>query len=132
MVLKQFLLIFLSVIMISHSVLAQVRIEDEAPSTASPRKQLATIIFAGLGGSVLGLSTLSFYGRPQDNLSNIAIGFAVGVIGGAIYVTYSAAADPEKFYGRELEEEASYIPPQEKRFQGEHPEVQVSLLQFEF
>ena len=41
---------------------------------------LATILFAGLGGSILGLSTLSFYGRPQDKLQNIAIGFAVGVI----------------------------------------------------
>jgi hypothetical protein len=60
---------------------------------------LATIIFAGLGGAVLGLSTLSFYGRPQDNLSNIAIGFAVGVIAGTTYVTYTAATNPQEFYG---------------------------------
>jgi hypothetical protein len=74
---------------------------------AGPRRQLATIIFAGLGGAVLGLSTLSFYGRPQDKLSNIAIGFAVGVIGGTVYVTYNAATNPQEFYGRtwnELEE----------------------------
>lgn len=64
-----------------------------------PRKQLATIIFSGLGGAILGLSTLSFYGRPQDKLSNIAIGFAVGVIVGTSYVTYKAASDPRELYG---------------------------------
>jgi hypothetical protein len=66
---------------------------------SGPRKQAATIIFAGLGGAVLGLSTLSFYGRPQDKLSNIAIGAAVGVIIGTVYVTYRAATTPSEFYG---------------------------------
>lgn len=59
--------------------------------SSGPRRQLATIVFAGLGGAILGLSTLSFYGRPQDNLSNIAIGFAVGVIAGTTYVTIRSA-----------------------------------------
>lgn len=72
----------------------------ERATNAGPRKQLATIIFAGLGGAVLGLSTLSFYGRPQDKLSNIAIGFAFGVIGGTAYVTYNAATNPQDFYGQ--------------------------------
>jgi hypothetical protein len=49
---------------------------------------------AGIAGAILGLSTLSFYGRPQDKLSNIAIGFAIGVIGGAVYTTYKAASAP--------------------------------------
>lgn len=62
------------------------------------RKQLATIIFAGLAGAVLGLSTLSFHGRPQDHLSNIAVGFAVGTIAGTIYTTYQAASAPRNFY----------------------------------
>ena len=57
----------------------------------STKTKLATIVFAGLGGAILGLSTLSFYGRPQDNLSNIAIGFAVGVIAGTTYVTIRSA-----------------------------------------
>ncbi len=64
-----------------------------------PKRQAAVIIFAGLGGAVLGLSTLSFYGRPQDKLSNIAIGAAVGIIVGTIYVTYKAATQPTEFYG---------------------------------
>ncbi len=68
-------------------------------SSGGPRKQLATIIFAGLGGAILGLSTLSFYGRPQDHLSNIAIGFGVGIIGGTVLMTYQAASNPREFYG---------------------------------
>src|SRR5580704_14870733 len=40
--------------------------EEKGHGGGGPRKQLATIIFAGLGGAILGLSTLSFYGRPQD------------------------------------------------------------------
>ena len=75
--------------------------EQEAPRFG-PRKQVATIIFAGLAGAVLGLSTLSFYGRPQEKLTNIAIGAAVGVISGTIYTTYKAATQPREFYGTDL------------------------------
>lgn len=75
---------------------------EDRPSAGGPRRQLATIIYSGLGGAVLGLSTLSFYGRPQDKLSNIAVGFAVGVITGTIAVTYKAATNPDEFYGLSL------------------------------
>ncbi len=77
--------------------------QEKAKGLSGPRKQLATIIFAGLGGAILGLSTLSFYGRPQDKLANIAIGFAFGVIGGTALVTYKAATNPSELYGRQLE-----------------------------
>ena len=70
------------------------------PITTSTRKRLAGIVFSGLGGAVLGLSTLSFYGRPQDNLQNIAIGFGLGVIGGAIFTTYKAVRKPYEDYER--------------------------------
>ncbi len=81
---------------------AALAVDPAAPETRSsggPRRQLATILFAGLGGAVLGLSTLSFYGRPQEKLANIAIGFAGGVILGTTYVTYRAATNPSEFYG---------------------------------
>lgn len=69
--------------------------DSETISTSSgPRRQMATIIFSGLAGAILGLSTLSFYGRPQDKLSNIAIGFALGIIAGATFTTYKAATQP--------------------------------------
>jgi hypothetical protein len=78
-------------------------VEEGTIKTAGPRRQIALIIFCGLGGAILGLSTLSFYGRPQDKLSNIAIGFAIGIIGGTVYVTYKAAAQPSEFYGSTAE-----------------------------
>jgi hypothetical protein len=79
---------------------------NSKPSSSGPRKQLATILFMGLGGAVLGLSTLSFYGRPQDRLSNIAIGFAFGVIAGTSYVTYKAATNPQEMYGLQLHDQS--------------------------
>lgn len=74
---------------------------EEGPTAIEkygPRRQISTIIYMGLAGAVLGLSTLSFYGRPQDKLSNIPIGFGVGVIVGTVYMTYQAAANPDEFY----------------------------------
>jgi hypothetical protein len=68
-------------------------------NTHGPRKQVSTIVFSGVAGAILGLSTLSFYGRPQERLSNIAVGAAVGIIIGAMYTTYRAAAEPRDFYG---------------------------------
>jgi hypothetical protein len=70
----------------------------EATSTKSgPRKQLSIIFLSGLSGAVLGLSTLSFYGRPQDHMSNIAVGFAIGVVFGTVYVTYNTAKKPKEY-----------------------------------
>lgn len=77
--------------------------KTEGSTTGGPRRQIATIIFAGLGGAVLGLSTLSFYARPQDKIGNIAVGFAVGIIVGTGIVTYNAATNPSSLYGRQLE-----------------------------
>jgi uncharacterized membrane protein YebE (DUF533 family) len=71
---------------------------EEKAELSGTRKQLATIVFAGLAGAILGLSTLSFHGRPQDHLSSIAVGFAFGVIGGATYTTYKAATHPYEAY----------------------------------
>jgi hypothetical protein len=68
--------------------------EASAPELTGTRKQVATIIFAGLAGAILGLSTLSFYGKPQEELSNIAVGFAVGIIGGVAYTSYNIARSP--------------------------------------
>lgn len=61
-------------------------------SEAQLRKSVATIIFAGLGGAVLGLSTLSFYGNPQDHLGNISTGFALGIVAGTAYVTVESTS----------------------------------------
>lgn len=73
--------------------------KDNEMVTAGPRRHLSKIVFAGLAGAVLGLSTLSFYGRPQERLSYIPIGFAIGVICGTVFTTYKAATEPKDFYG---------------------------------
>lgn len=67
------------------------RASESAPGNFSLRRQIATIIFSGLGGAVLGISTLSFYGQPQDHISNISTGFALGIIAGTAVVSYQAA-----------------------------------------
>lgn len=104
MALKKFATVVL-VVALASTALAETA-PGEVRTTGGPRRQLATILFAGLGGAVLGLSTLSFYGRPQDKLANIAIGFAGGVIVGTTYVTYRAATNPSEFYGqREMEKQ---------------------------
>lgn len=75
--------------------------ESEQPNVVErygPRRQISTIVYMGLAGAVLGLSTLSFYGRPQDKLTNIPIGFGLGVIIGTVYMTYQAATNPDEFY----------------------------------
>ena len=92
-----FLLIF-SLSVPAQAQYQQSNSQNQSGISSGPRKQLATIVFAGLAGAILGLSTLSFYGRPQDELSNIAVGFAVGIIIGTSYTTYLAATQPYEFY----------------------------------
>jgi hypothetical protein len=90
--------LFLAGITLPQSAFAQAQATQEKAELTGTRKQLATIVFAGLAGAILGLSTLSFYGRPQEHLSNIAVGFALGVIGGAIMTTYKVATKPYEVY----------------------------------
>lgn len=58
------------------------------------RRNTATVIFCGLGGAVLGLSTLSFYGKPADHTGNIYAGLAIGMVAGLTYVLTRENGDP--------------------------------------
>lgn len=98
-IVKVVIVVFLAISFVTPSVSSAQSDIGTSSSRGGPRRQLATILFAGLGGAVLGLSTLSFYGRPQDHLANIALGFAGGVILGTSIVTYRAATNPSEFYG---------------------------------
>jgi hypothetical protein len=64
-------------------------------STKVLGSQLTTILQFGLAGGALGLSTLSFYGRPQDKLAHIPVGMAIGIITGAIVSTSQMVAVPQ-------------------------------------
>ena len=108
------------VLVVPQVSMAQIEGEREMV-TVSPRKQLATIIFFGLAGAVLGLSTLSFYGRPQDKLKNIPIGFAFGVLGGVTYTTYQTATQPYQNYED-----------QSLRYELQRPQVASFSMQWDF
>ncbi|MCB0393469.1 MAG: hypothetical protein KDD25_02855 [Bdellovibrionales bacterium] len=96
---SRFLMSVMFVLTVSSTGWAQDKEAEKETRALGPRRQLATIIFAGLGGAVLGLSTLSFYDRPQDKLANIAIGLAIGLISGTIYVTVKTVSQPADYYG---------------------------------
>lgn len=59
-----------------------------AQSQSTFKRTTATILFASIGGGVLGLSTLSFYGKPQEHTDNITTGVLIGFIAGFTYVMY--------------------------------------------
>lgn len=80
---KKGLLLVTMVLFLSQTAFAQ----TNTSQMSGFRRNVATIIFAGLGGAVLGLSTLSFYGEPEDHVSNIWMGLGVGLIAGTAYVT---------------------------------------------
>ncbi len=89
----------LCLIVLAPQVSAASKTDKAAQTVATgPRRHLTNIIFAGLAGAILGLSTLSFYGRPQDRLSNVPMGAAAGIIIGTIYTTFKAASEPKDFY----------------------------------
>lgn len=52
---------------------------------------LATVAGIGLGGAVLGLSTLSFTEEPKDHLKNILVGGSIGIIAGVAVVAWRQA-----------------------------------------
>jgi len=66
--------------------------ENMSVSLAEQTKSdLMIITAAGLGGAVLGLSTLSFAKKPSEKTGNILTGAAIGVILGVVYVAYRQA-----------------------------------------
>ncbi len=126
---KSVLLVFVTVF-VSNIAFAQNAGRSE--NSAGPRRQLATIIFAGLSGAMLGLSTLSFYGRPQERLNNIAVGFALGIFSGTIYTTYKAAAKPQDFYGVSSEYELKGNSEEKEMLLGAHVQLTPILYQYSF
>lgn len=71
--------------------------ENQGRYLSAPAKKLkrsfTTIIFSSLAGGALGLSTLSFYGRPQEHTVNVTTGILLGLVGGLGYVVYQTTQD---------------------------------------
>lgn len=59
---------------------------------------LSIVTGMGLGGAVLGLSTLSFVDRPKDHLKNILVGGSIGIILGVIIAAYGQATRSRNIY----------------------------------
>jgi hypothetical protein len=76
--------------------------QAQTSSFSSVRRNIATIIFCGLGGAVLGISTLSFYGEPQEHIGNITTGLAIGTIVGVAYVTTQVSMEQQAFKRHDL------------------------------
>ncbi|AHI07331.1 hypothetical protein BDW_14155 [Bdellovibrio bacteriovorus W] len=55
------------------------------------KRSVATVLFSTLGGAILGLSTLPFYGEPQDHIDNVTLGALIGGLAGVGYLGYEAS-----------------------------------------
>lgn len=94
---KQLTLFFLSILM-TLSMMAP--LAQAQTSTTHVKRNIATVMFAGLGGAVLGASTLSFYGSPSDHTGNIWLGLAVGLVAGTAYVVNREVQTTSSDYGK--------------------------------
>jgi hypothetical protein len=73
-------------------------------------EDLTVIMTAGLGGAIIGLSTLSFAEEPKKHFKNVIVGGAVGVIVGVGIVVYRQASKSRDVY--EKNDEAAIPSPQ--------------------
>ncbi|MFP5490553.1 MAG: hypothetical protein ACLGG0_03585 [Bacteriovoracia bacterium] len=65
--------------------------EGEEDIVANTQNDIFLIAGAGVGGAILGLSTLSFYDKPSKNLANVWTGAALGIIAGVVIVAIGHA-----------------------------------------
>lgn len=63
------------------------------------KRGAAIVMFSGLAGGVLGLSTLSFYGEPEEHTTNVTTGALLGLIGGAGYLMWESQRQPINRWG---------------------------------
>jgi hypothetical protein len=99
---------FTSLLMLS-SLLCSFRLcaQDAASAFLSDTKRdLGIVTAAGVGGAVIGLSTLSFVDKPSKNLKNVLIGGAIGIIVGVGIVAYMQATQSSKVY----EDASAFVP----------------------
>lgn len=67
-----------------------------ASITSNPVTDFSIVLGAGLGGAILGLSTLSFVERPGQHLKNILIGTSIGIIVGVALVAWGQASKTQE------------------------------------
>ena len=125
-----FLMIFFTEIMVSLSgnniAIAQEEAGGEGEDgeiLESTKGDILIVTGAGLGGAILGLSTLSFVEEPKKHTRNIIVGAAIGIMAGVGIVAYmQASKSTELFYqedgkdgqGQEAGTPATYFKSDEK------------------
>lgn len=65
------------------------------------KTDLLIVISGGLGGAILGLSTLSFVDEPKKHTRNILVGSSLGVIAGVAFVAYTQANKSQEMFYKE-------------------------------
>jgi hypothetical protein len=95
---KYFTLILVS-IFFSNFTYAQEGTGESDPLVEDTKNDLMIVMACGVGGAVLGLSTLSFVDEPKKHTKNIVMGAAIGIIIGVGVVGFSQAnKSKELFY----------------------------------
>jgi|GEM_PF-5092569 len=65
---------------------------SESPMVKETIKDVYIVGGLGAAGGILGLSTLSFYSKPESHLINILYGASIGIIAGVVVVAHSKAS----------------------------------------
>lgn len=86
--------IVLSLTLITNTVFAQ----DDGDIVKDSLRDISIVAGTGLGGAVLGLSTLSFVEEPKEHLDNILIGGSIGIIVGVAIVAWGQATKSKGLY----------------------------------
>ena len=91
--LKKLITFFITAVILVNPVqlLAQDRDQNSASVLDDSLGDLYLVLGTGLGGAVLGLSTLSFAEKPSDHMKNIAYGGALGIVVGVSIVIFGQA-----------------------------------------
>ena len=70
---------------------AQAQENDEDDIIKNSQNDIMIVGAAGVGGAILGLSTLSFVERPSKHIANVWTGAALGIVAGVVFVAYNSA-----------------------------------------
>lgn len=71
---------------------------NEIDVVEDTKVDLLIIVGSALAGAVLGLSTLSFSGRPREDLNHIVTGTAVGIVIGVGVAGWRRATSGQELY----------------------------------
>lgn len=82
--------ILISLVILSQLIVSPV-MADEDDFVKNTQNDIILVATAGVGGAILGLSTLSFTNEPSKHISNVWTGAALGVIAGVIFVAFNSA-----------------------------------------